>query len=166
MSTNANETVAAAAPENVENITESFKDVSISGEAAASAEGRRLFIGNLAYSTTEEQLREFLPGSPSNPPPYQSAHVLAMPLDMPLLILRLQRMSSVPSKNSAERTSWIERSAFNWPGRMVPVVGEVEEGEEVRVRMELPGMGSSRTKRAGGSTGAAAGAVEEDGGAE
>lgn len=62
MSTNANETVAAAAPENVENITESFKDVSISGEAAASAEGRRLFIGNLAYSTTEEQLREFFTG--------------------------------------------------------------------------------------------------------
>lgn len=30
--------------------------------AASAAEGRRLYIGNLAYSTTEEQLKEFFQG--------------------------------------------------------------------------------------------------------
>ncbi|KAI5811286.1 hypothetical protein DFH27DRAFT_460815, partial [Peziza echinospora] len=32
--------------------------------AASAAEGRRLYIGNLAYSTTEEQLKEFFEGFP------------------------------------------------------------------------------------------------------
>ena len=30
--------------------------------AASAAEGRRLYIGNLAYSTTEEQLKDFFTG--------------------------------------------------------------------------------------------------------
>ena len=30
--------------------------------AASAAEGRRLYIGNLAYSTTQDQLKEFFKG--------------------------------------------------------------------------------------------------------
>jgi RNA recognition motif-containing protein len=72
MSTNAAETVAAAAPEAVETVTVALNDVSIApkielseadaAHAASAAEGRRLYIGNLAYSTTEEQLKEFFRG--------------------------------------------------------------------------------------------------------
>ncbi|PUU78854.1 hypothetical protein B9Z19DRAFT_1125994 [Tuber borchii] len=73
MSTNATETVAAAAPDTVETVTDALNDdgtlapkTEISeadaAHAASAAEGRRLYIGNLAYATTEEQLKEFFEG--------------------------------------------------------------------------------------------------------
>lgn len=55
----------------VENVTATLEktklDAPVSNEAevahaASAAEGRRLYIGNLAYSTTEEQLKEFFAG--------------------------------------------------------------------------------------------------------
>lgn len=56
----------------VENVTSSLEKATIStagnteaadaAHAASAAEGRRLYIGNLAYSTTEEQLKEFFKG--------------------------------------------------------------------------------------------------------
>jgi len=73
MSTNATETVAAAVPDTVETVTDALNDddtlapkTEISeadaAHAASAAEGRRLYIGNLAYATTEEQLKEFFEG--------------------------------------------------------------------------------------------------------
>jgi RNA recognition motif-containing protein len=86
MSANAESVVAAVentaqkaqttAPNTVEAVTEAIKNTSISpkndfkndsadvdaAHAASAAEGRRLYIGNLAYSTTDEQLREFFTG--------------------------------------------------------------------------------------------------------
>lgn len=72
MSTNAAETVATAAPENVDIVADALRDVSLApktelseadaAHAASAAEGRRLYIGNLAYSTSEEQLKEFFGG--------------------------------------------------------------------------------------------------------
>jgi RNA recognition motif-containing protein len=87
MSANAAETVATAventaqkasevAANSVEALTEAVKNTSISpksedkkdtseadaAHAASAAEGRRLYIGNLAYSTTDEQLKEFFSG--------------------------------------------------------------------------------------------------------
>ena len=52
----------------IENVTATLEkiklDVPVAGEAevahaASAAEGRRLYIGNLAYATTEEQLKDF-----------------------------------------------------------------------------------------------------------
>jgi RNA recognition motif-containing protein len=87
MSANATETVVAAAENiaqkaqsaasnTVEAITEAVRNTSITpkfetkqntsdveaAHAASAAEGRRLYIGNLAYSTTDEQLEEFFAG--------------------------------------------------------------------------------------------------------
>jgi len=83
MSANAESVVAAveitaqtAAFNTVEAVTEAVNNTSISpknnfkndsadadaAHAASAAEGRRLYIGNLAYSTTDEQLREFFNG--------------------------------------------------------------------------------------------------------
>ncbi|RPB05207.1 hypothetical protein L873DRAFT_1663750 [Choiromyces venosus 120613-1] len=72
MSTNAAETVAAAAPDTVETVTDALNDATLApkaeiseadaAHAASAAEGRRLYIGNLAYATTEEQLKEFFEG--------------------------------------------------------------------------------------------------------
>ncbi|KAI5856284.1 hypothetical protein BZA05DRAFT_197248 [Tricharina praecox] len=88
MSANAADTVVAAventaekakevASATVETITEAVKNTSIApkttepkpdtseadaAHAASAAEGRRLYIGNLAYSTTDEQLKEFFEG--------------------------------------------------------------------------------------------------------
>jgi len=72
MSTNAAETVATAAPENVDTVADALRDASLApktelseadaAHAASAAEGRRLYIGNLAYSTSEEQLKEFFGG--------------------------------------------------------------------------------------------------------
>jgi len=78
MSANAAETVVAAvgqvASSTVETITEAVKNTSIASKsadvrpdiseadaahAASAAEGRRLYIGNLAYSTTDDQLKDF-----------------------------------------------------------------------------------------------------------
>lgn len=65
---------AVAAPTAVENVTEAFANTSIApkdtsaadaahaAHAASAAEGRRLYIGNLAYSTTDDQLKEFFTG--------------------------------------------------------------------------------------------------------
>jgi len=56
------------AVENVTAILEKTKlDVPVTNEtevahAASASEGRRLYIGNLAYSTTEEQLKDFFEG--------------------------------------------------------------------------------------------------------
>lgn len=69
----------AAAPVAVEHVTEALANTSISAKeinyvdaaeadaahaahAASAAEGRRLYIGNLAYSTTDDQLKEFFTG--------------------------------------------------------------------------------------------------------
>ncbi|KAI5777702.1 hypothetical protein EDC01DRAFT_677773 [Geopyxis carbonaria] len=76
MSANAMENAATAventAQATVESITEAVKNTSIDNKldtnaadvahAASAAEGRRLYIGNLAYSTTDEQLKEFFVG--------------------------------------------------------------------------------------------------------
>ncbi|PWW79075.1 hypothetical protein C7212DRAFT_275482 [Tuber magnatum] len=73
MSTNATETVAAAAaPDTVETVTDVLNDATLAprteiseadaAHAASAAEGRRLYIGNLAYATTEELLKEFFEG--------------------------------------------------------------------------------------------------------
>lgn len=77
MSTNAVENTeavtaaqAASAPTAVENITDALANTTISAEtsaadaahAASAAEGRRLYIGNLSYSTTEEELKAFFSG--------------------------------------------------------------------------------------------------------
>ncbi|KAI5795880.1 hypothetical protein FPQ18DRAFT_256703 [Pyronema domesticum] len=67
------EKAQAAASATVEALTEAVKNTSIKTEtkdtseadaahAASAAEGRRLYIGNLAYSTTDEQLKEFFSG--------------------------------------------------------------------------------------------------------
>jgi len=59
--------------EAVNNVAESLEQTHITtpvtteadvAHAASAAEGRRLYIGNLAYSTTEEQLKEFFEGYP------------------------------------------------------------------------------------------------------
>lgn len=69
----------AAAPTIVEHVTEALANTSIAtkeissmdaadmdaahaAHAASAAEGRRLYIGNLAYSTTDDQLKEFFAG--------------------------------------------------------------------------------------------------------
>lgn len=62
----------AAAPATVEAITEGVKNTTVNDKpknaeadaahAASAEEGRRLYIGNLAYSTTDEQLKEFFSG--------------------------------------------------------------------------------------------------------
>lgn len=69
----------AAAPTAVEHVTEALANASITiketssvdaadadathaAHAASAAEGRRLYIGNLAYSTTDDQLKEFFTG--------------------------------------------------------------------------------------------------------
>lgn len=58
--------------DSVETMTEALKNTSVSGKneqqenneahSASAAEGRRLYIGNLAYSTTDDQLKEFFEG--------------------------------------------------------------------------------------------------------
>lgn len=59
-------TVKDAAQATVETITEAVKNTSLDNKTsetdAAHAEGRRLYIGNLAYSTTDEKLKEFFQG--------------------------------------------------------------------------------------------------------
>ena len=71
---NAAENAREVASATVEAITEAVKNTSIASKtseakpdtseadaahAASAAEGRRLYIGNMAYSTTDEQLKEF-----------------------------------------------------------------------------------------------------------
>ena len=54
----------------VDNLAENLASASIENPAqaqqeaisASAAEGRRLYIGNLAYATTEDQLKEFFAG--------------------------------------------------------------------------------------------------------
>ena len=48
----------------VNDVTAALANNSIAGNAflASAAEGRRLYIGNLAYATTEEELKEFFKG--------------------------------------------------------------------------------------------------------
>ena len=54
----------------VDNLAENLQNASIEDPAqaqqeaisASAAEGRRLYIGNLAYATTEDQLKEFFAG--------------------------------------------------------------------------------------------------------
>jgi len=59
-------TVKDAAQATVETITEAVKNTSLDTKTsetdAAHAEGRRLYIGNLAYSTTDDKLEEFFQG--------------------------------------------------------------------------------------------------------
>jgi len=73
---NTAEKAQIAASNTVEAITEAVKNTSITpkteakqdtseadaAHAVSAAEGRRLYIGNLAYSTTDEQLKEFFTG--------------------------------------------------------------------------------------------------------
>lgn len=66
--------VATTASDTVRNVTEALASTSITpketsatdaahaAHAASAAEGRRLYIGNLAYSTTDDQLKEFFTG--------------------------------------------------------------------------------------------------------
>jgi len=68
------EKVADAATAAVNDVTNTLANTSITGKAAddksatndavlaSAAEGRRLYIGNLAYATTEGELKEFFKG--------------------------------------------------------------------------------------------------------
>lgn len=68
------EKVADAASAAVNDVTNALANTSVSGKAAddksanndavlaSAAEGRRLYIGNLAYPTTEGELKEFFKG--------------------------------------------------------------------------------------------------------
>ena len=68
------EKVADAATDAVNDVTNALADTSIAGKAAddksatndavlaSAAEGRRLYIGNLAYATTEGELKDFFKG--------------------------------------------------------------------------------------------------------
>jgi RNA recognition motif-containing protein len=68
------EKAADAAANAVNDVTNALANTSISGKAtddksaandavlASAAEGRRLYIGNLAYATTEGELKEFFKG--------------------------------------------------------------------------------------------------------
>lgn len=54
----------------VNDVTAALANTTVSGKSddkadaflASAAEGRRLYIGNLAYATTEEELKEFFKG--------------------------------------------------------------------------------------------------------
>lgn len=54
----------------VDNLADNLQNASVEDPAqaqqeaisASAAEGRRLYIGNLAYATTEDQLKEFFAG--------------------------------------------------------------------------------------------------------
>jgi hypothetical protein len=53
----------------VDNLAENLKNASLEdssatneGVLASAAEGRRLYIGNLAYATTEAELKQFFSG--------------------------------------------------------------------------------------------------------
>jgi RNA recognition motif-containing protein len=72
MSTTVEKTADVAAA-GVTDVTNALADTSISGKAAdksatndavlaSAAEGRRLYIGNLAYATTEGELKDFFKG--------------------------------------------------------------------------------------------------------
>ncbi len=50
---------AQMANASLNNTTEQPKDASQDAVIASAAEGRRLYIGNLAYATTEGELKEF-----------------------------------------------------------------------------------------------------------
>jgi RNA recognition motif-containing protein len=68
------EKVADAAATAVNDVTNALANTSITGKAAddksatndavlaSAAEGRRLYIGNLAYATTEGELKDFFKG--------------------------------------------------------------------------------------------------------
>lgn len=68
------EKVADAATAAVNDVTNALANTSITGKAAddksatndavlaSAAEGRRLYIGNLAYATTEGELKDFFKG--------------------------------------------------------------------------------------------------------
>ena len=60
----ANTTIAPVAPEGANNVTGGEPINAAENEAviAAAAEGRRLYIGNLAYATTEGELKSFFTG--------------------------------------------------------------------------------------------------------
>ena len=59
-------TIAPIAPEGANNVTGGEPINAAENEAvlAAAAEGRRLYIGNLAYATTEGELKSFFTGFP------------------------------------------------------------------------------------------------------
>jgi RNA recognition motif-containing protein len=63
------EKVTDAATAAVNDVTNALANTSITGKAnnndavlASAAEGRRLYIGNLAYATTEGELKDFFKG--------------------------------------------------------------------------------------------------------
>jgi RNA recognition motif-containing protein len=68
------EKITDAATAAVNDVTNALADTSITGKAAddnsaandavlaSAAEGRRLYIGNLAYATTEGELKDFFKG--------------------------------------------------------------------------------------------------------
>lgn len=66
MSTSVDSVTAQMATTSLENNTEnaSAQPTAAENEAviASAAEGRRLYIGNLAYATTEEELKDFFNG--------------------------------------------------------------------------------------------------------
>ena len=144
-----NDTAPAATPDVVEALTEAVKNTAITpkpevkheteaevaAHAASAAEGRRLYIGNLAYSTTDDQLKEFFTGfsmyvattfllalslthHPSrltcsrkvNPPRSPPTPAPVVPLATPLSTSPPRRRPTVPSNSSAARRSRRERS--------------------------------------------------------
>ena len=62
----ANTSIAPVAPTGANNVTGGDPINASENEAviASAAEGRRLYIGNLAYATTEGDLKEFFTGYP------------------------------------------------------------------------------------------------------
>lgn len=107
--TNAIENAATAVKETaqatVETITEAVKNTSLNPtktdnseadatQSAAAAEGRRLYIGNLAFSTTDEQLKEFFSG--------YSVYVISTLYEVHLLICESQRVHA----NSHSSPHW------------------------------------------------------------
>lgn len=64
------EKVADVASDAVNDVTNALSNTSLTGKDenkdaavhASAAEGRRLYIGNLAYATTEGELKEFFKG--------------------------------------------------------------------------------------------------------
>ncbi|RYP54648.1 hypothetical protein DL768_000584 [Monosporascus sp. mg162] len=150
--------------ETIKDVTNTLSNTSITGKDdnkdavhASAAEGRRLYIGNLAYATTEGELKEFFKGYlvesvsiPKNPRTDRPVGYAFVDLSTPTEAERA--IAELSGKDILERKVSVQLARTPQPAGEKPEAGANGEGAEGTRRRSSGrgrGRGRGRTGRAG-----------------
>jgi RNA recognition motif-containing protein len=172
------EKVADAASNAMNDVTNALANTSLTGKAdenksandavlASAAEGRRLYIGNLAYATTEGELKDFFKGYlvesvsiPKNPRTDRPVGYAFVDLSTPTEAERA--IAELSGKEILERKVSVQLARKPEPAGEKTEGANGEHGEGTRRRQSTRGRGRAGRGRSGRARGGRSGSGDDE----